>query len=184
MQLRLLFTRHRFENAAKSGAYSKRYGFICHVNSETALIWVRLPLRRDICILWLKMVNLARSLVTSHHICFSSLKRSKISLYFLWNDSQSTPSSVLLTLYSLVTFKRNETSSSVQVNRDVLFAMLKRIKWSILSCPDAFGLWWLRHDVNCRKTVPCKHFQTASITMRFWNRETVSIWNRVRENAA
>ena len=52
MRLRLLFTRHRsrplpkpgrFENAAKSGAFSKRYGFICSVNGETALIWVRLP---------------------------------------------------------------------------------------------------------------------------------------------
>ena len=38
MQLRLLFTRHRsktgrFGNAAKSGAFSKRYGFTCRVNS-------------------------------------------------------------------------------------------------------------------------------------------------------
>ena len=52
MRLRLLFTRHRsrplpkpgrFENAAKSGTFSKRYGFMCSVNGETALIWVRLP---------------------------------------------------------------------------------------------------------------------------------------------
>ena len=44
MQLRLLFTRQRsrtlakpgwFENAAKSGAFSKRYVFICRVNGET-----------------------------------------------------------------------------------------------------------------------------------------------------
>ena len=47
MRLRLLSTRHRsrplqkpgrFENAAKSGAFSKRYGFFCRVNSETSLI--------------------------------------------------------------------------------------------------------------------------------------------------
>ena len=143
MRLRLLFTRHqsrplpksgRFENAAKKGAFSKRYGFICRVNGETASIWEWLPLWREICILRFKMVNLARSLalacaITSHHICFSSLKRSKISLYFLLTDSQSIPSAVLLTLYSLVTFKRSSTSSSVQVNRDVLFAMLRRTEW-------------------------------------------------------
>ena len=83
----------KFENAAKSGAFSKRYGFICRVNGETASILVRLQLRHEICILRFKMVNLARSLalacvITSHHICFSSLKRSKISLYLLWTYSQ------------------------------------------------------------------------------------------------
>ena len=28
----------RFKNAAKSGAFSKRYGFICRINNETASI--------------------------------------------------------------------------------------------------------------------------------------------------
>ena len=45
MRLHLSFTRRRssslsepgrFENAFKSGAFSKRYGFIGHVNGETA----------------------------------------------------------------------------------------------------------------------------------------------------
>ena len=47
MRLRLLFTRHRsrslakhgrFENAAKSGAFLKPYGFTCRVNTQAALI--------------------------------------------------------------------------------------------------------------------------------------------------
>ena len=47
MRLRLSFTRRRssslseqgrFENAVKSGAFSKRYGFIARVNGETASI--------------------------------------------------------------------------------------------------------------------------------------------------
>ena len=63
MRLRLLFTRHRsrplpkpgrFENAAKSGAFSKRYGFICRVNSETASIWIRLLFWREISLFDLK----------------------------------------------------------------------------------------------------------------------------------
>ena len=37
------------ETAAKSGAFSKRCGFVCRVNSETALIWIRLPFWREIC---------------------------------------------------------------------------------------------------------------------------------------
>ena len=133
-----LFARHQsrplpkpswFENTAKSGAFSKWFSFICHVNGKTTLIWVRLPLWRKFCILRLKIVNLARSLLLTcaiklHNICFSSLKPSKISLYFLWTDSQSPPSAVLQTLYSMVTFKRSSTSSSVQVNRDVAMYFL------------------------------------------------------------
>ena len=41
MRLRILFTRHLSrpqENAAKSGAFSKLYGFIHRVNSKTASI--------------------------------------------------------------------------------------------------------------------------------------------------
>ena len=51
MRLRLSFTRHRpsslsepgrFENAFKTGAFSKRYGFIGRVNGETASLSKRL----------------------------------------------------------------------------------------------------------------------------------------------
>ena len=57
MRLQLLFTRRQsrplptlgwFENADKSGALSKRYGFICHVNSETAPIRIRLLFGQEI----------------------------------------------------------------------------------------------------------------------------------------
>ena len=77
MGLRLLFTRHRsrplpkpgrFENAAKSGASSKRYGFICRVNSETASIWIRLLFWREICVVRFKMVNLRRSAALAYTI--------------------------------------------------------------------------------------------------------------------
>ena len=87
MRLRLLFTRHRsrplpkpgrFENAAKSGAFSKRYGFICRVNSETALIWIRLLFWREICIVRLKMVNLARSASLAHTITTLIFWRKRI----------------------------------------------------------------------------------------------------------
>ena len=70
MRLHLPFTRHRwrllskpcrFETGTKSGAFSKRCGFICRVNSETASIWIRLLFWREICIVQFKIVNLTRS---------------------------------------------------------------------------------------------------------------------------
>ena len=70
MRLYLLFTRHqlrplakpgRFENAAKSGAFSKRYRLICRINGETASIWVRLPFWCEIFIFRFQMVNLVLS---------------------------------------------------------------------------------------------------------------------------
>ena len=70
MRLRLSFTRRRssslsepdrFGNAFKSGAFSKRYGFIGRVNGETAAHRFRNGLERN----WLareaNMTNLARS---------------------------------------------------------------------------------------------------------------------------
>ena len=116
MRLHLLFTWHRsrmlpklgrFENAAKSGAFSKRCGFICRVNSETASIWIRLLFWREICIVQFSTQCNARLITQKHH-----------DLDFL------------------------------------------------------------------AKTVPCKHFLTASILTRFRSHETVSMWNRVRVNAA
>ena len=73
----LLFTRHRsrplakpgrLENAAKSGAFSKRYGFIWRVNSETALRWARLLFWLEIFIVQFKMVNLACSAALAYTI--------------------------------------------------------------------------------------------------------------------
>ena len=72
MRLHLSFTRRRssslsepgrFENAFKSGAFSKRYGFIGRVNGETASIingLARNWLAREV-----NMVNLARSAALS-----------------------------------------------------------------------------------------------------------------------
>ena len=66
--LSLLFTRNRSrpltklgrsENPVKSDAFSKRYALIFRVHGETASIWVRLSLWREICIVRFKMVNLA-----------------------------------------------------------------------------------------------------------------------------
>ena len=68
MRLHLRFTRHRlrplakpgrFDDDAKRGAFSKRYGFICRVNGETISIWVRLAFWHEICIVRLQAVNLA-----------------------------------------------------------------------------------------------------------------------------
>ena len=160
----------RFENAVKSGAFSKRYGIICHANSKTISIWVR----REICILQFKIMNLAWSLA----LCFSSLKRSKLSLYFLWTDSQSTPSAVLLTLYSYSShFLRNSTTL-----------------WTEMY----FSLWWEKqHSRFFLTQIPlvCDDFSMAQTVWklfcantfkphRFWcgfrNRETVLISNRSR----
>ena len=41
-QSRPILKPHRFENAVKSGAFSKRYGLTGRVNGETASIWERL----------------------------------------------------------------------------------------------------------------------------------------------
>ena len=73
MQLRLLFTRHRsktgrFGNAAKSGAFSKRYGFTCRVNCEIASIWIRLLFWHEICIIRFKVVDLARTAALAYTI--------------------------------------------------------------------------------------------------------------------
>ena len=70
MRLSLVFTWHRsrtsakrgrFEKAAKRGMFTKQYGFICRINSETASIWIRLLLWREIRIVRFKMVNSART---------------------------------------------------------------------------------------------------------------------------
>ena len=60
-QLRPLAKPGRFENAAKSGAFSKRYRLICRINGETASISVRLTFCCEICIFRSQKVNLARS---------------------------------------------------------------------------------------------------------------------------
>ena len=98
MRLHLPFTRRqsrplpkpsRFQNADKSGAFSKRYGFICRVNGETASIWIRLLFWREI-----------------------SLGRE---------DSKWWTSTVLQTLYSLVTFK---LSTGVLLRRQSMWIVL------------------------------------------------------------
>ena len=43
-------------------------GSVCRVNSETALIWIRLPFWREICIVRFKMVNLALSAALAYTI--------------------------------------------------------------------------------------------------------------------
>ena len=77
MRLHLLFTRHRskllpkpcrFETAAKIGAFSKRYGFICRVKQ-----WNRIDLKMllfwcEICIVQFKIVNLAHSAALAYNI--------------------------------------------------------------------------------------------------------------------
>ena len=154
-----------FENAAKNGAFSKRYGIICHADSKTISIWVRLPLWREICILQFKIVNLAWSL----GLCFPSLKRSKLSLYFLWTDSQSTPSAILLTLYSYSSyFLRSSTTLWTEMYL-LLWWEKQHSRFFLTQIPvvcDDFSM------PQTMKTVLCKHFQTASILVRFsksWN---------------
>ena len=51
--------------------------------------------------------------------CFT--KRSKISPYLLWHDSQSMFSIDFAALYSIVTFNNNSTSSSLHMNDSGLF---------------------------------------------------------------
>ena len=84
LRLHLLFTRRRsktlpkpgrFENADKRGAFSKRYGFSCRVNGETASI------------------NLNTVTILARNFTGREVK------------SNCRTSAVLLTLYSLITFK-------------------------------------------------------------------------------
>ena len=93
------------------------------LHGETASIWVRLPLWCEICgTLRFKMVNLARSLalacaMTSHHICFSSLKRSRISLYSI-SPLDRFPINALsrFTDFELISFfLRSSTSSWTEI---------------------------------------------------------------------
>lgn len=164
----------RFENAAKNGAFSKRYGIICHANSKTISIWVRLPLWREICILQFKIVNLAWSL----GLCFPSLKRSKLSLYFLWTDSQSTPSAVLLTLYSYSSyFLRSSTTLWTEMYL-LLWWEKQHSRFFLTQIPvvcDDFSMPQTVWKLFCANT-----FKRHQFWCGFQNRETVLISNRSR----
>ena len=71
---------------------------------------------------------------------YCSLKRSSISPYLLWMDSQSMLSNDFATLYSFVTVKSSCTSSSVQINASLFVFLFVLFCFEALAIVDNFTI--------------------------------------------